>query len=209
LLYSSTQASLNDYRCVGPAGYVIDLPLFLLWRVSVPYFFLWAGYLFSTNVPDGHNPLKPLRRSRRTPSHHLCNLDCSVFVCASTLAHASYPLGVRLALSIEGGRRGRLSRGPSQTPSHIELPYLPSVIPFVSGARACNGARGHLEPPRTEMRILLAGEPVYTHRCLRTHAGFSASRLSTYLGVHRGMLLCSECGFSNKSKYHLLLHYGL
>jgi surface polysaccharide O-acyltransferase-like enzyme len=47
----------------GGYGFVIDLPLYLLWWLSVPYFFLVAGYFYGEKVQAGHNPLSLLRAS--------------------------------------------------------------------------------------------------------------------------------------------------
>ena len=60
-LHSNFFAQLHLAR--GGYGFVIDFPLYLLWWLSVPYFFLVAGYFYGEKVQTGHNPLNLLRAS--------------------------------------------------------------------------------------------------------------------------------------------------
>ena len=47
----------------GDYGFVIDFPLYLLWWLTVPYFFLVAGYFYGQKVQGGQEPLPVLGSS--------------------------------------------------------------------------------------------------------------------------------------------------
>jgi surface polysaccharide O-acyltransferase-like enzyme len=47
----------------GAYGYLIDLPLNLVFWIAVPFFFLASGYFFGKRVDRGHEPLELLRES--------------------------------------------------------------------------------------------------------------------------------------------------
>lgn len=50
----------------GGFGFLVDLPLYLLFWISVPYFFLAAGYFYGLTVHAGAAPFSVLRRSCRS-----------------------------------------------------------------------------------------------------------------------------------------------
>ncbi len=60
-LHANFFAELHGIR--GGYGFFIDFPLYLLWWLSVPYFFLVAGYFYGEKVQAGHEPLRLLRTS--------------------------------------------------------------------------------------------------------------------------------------------------
>ena len=45
----------------GEYGYLVDLPLYMVFWISVPFFFLVAGYFYGTRVNAGHDPMALLR----------------------------------------------------------------------------------------------------------------------------------------------------
>ena len=47
----------------GDYGFVIDFPLYLLWWLTVPYFFLVAGYFYGQKIQGGQQPLPVLGSS--------------------------------------------------------------------------------------------------------------------------------------------------
>lgn len=50
----------------GGYGFLVDLPLYLLFWIAVPYFFLAAGYFYGLTVDTGAAPFSLLRRSCRS-----------------------------------------------------------------------------------------------------------------------------------------------
>lgn len=50
----------------GGYGFLMDLPLYLLFWMAVPYFFLTAGYFYGVTVDAGAAPFSLLRRSCRS-----------------------------------------------------------------------------------------------------------------------------------------------
>ncbi|MBS0171103.1 MAG: acyltransferase [Nitrospira sp.] len=50
----------------GGFGFLVDMPLYLLFWISVPYFFLAAGYFYGRTVDAGAAPFSELRRSCRS-----------------------------------------------------------------------------------------------------------------------------------------------
>ena len=50
----------------GGVGFLVDMPLYLLFWISVPYFFLTAGYFYGRTVDAGAAPFSLLRRSCRS-----------------------------------------------------------------------------------------------------------------------------------------------
>lgn len=50
----------------GGYGFLVDLPLYLLFWIAVPYFFLVAGYFYGLTVDAGAAPFSLLRRSCRS-----------------------------------------------------------------------------------------------------------------------------------------------
>jgi hypothetical protein len=56
-------------------GYIIDLPLYLVFWISVPFFFLVAGYFYGRRITEGHHPCTLLR-------HYSCSLILLFFIWA-------------------------------------------------------------------------------------------------------------------------------
>lgn len=72
-LHSNLIARLHSIG--GGYGFLVDMPLYLLFWISVPYFFLTAGYFYGLTVLAGASPFSVLRRACRSLS-----LVCVIWV---------------------------------------------------------------------------------------------------------------------------------
>src|SRR3712207_4481893 len=61
VIHSSVVTRLHTVG--GGYGFMVDLPLYLVFWTAVPYFFLVAGYFYGRKVDAGADPLQLLRQS--------------------------------------------------------------------------------------------------------------------------------------------------
>ena len=106
----------------GRYGFIIDLPLYLLWWISVPYFFLAAGYFYGLKVRSGHDPLVLLGRSSRSL---LVIFLFWVLVYSFVSRHwitAFYEQGIWQTLSAEGAHTATMLLS-----EHVKLLLIPGA----------------------------------------------------------------------------------